>query len=54
MFVSTWSADHHGNVTAEHPPVDMAGDRVVVRRYSLADADRLHEAILHSVEHLAP
>ncbi|WP_175543744.1 GNAT family N-acetyltransferase [Micromonospora pattaloongensis] len=41
-------------MTAERPPVEMVGNCVVVRHFSPADATRLHEAILESVEHLAP
>jgi RimJ/RimL family protein N-acetyltransferase len=41
-------------VTADRPPLEMCGPRVVVRRYSTSDAVDLHEAIGDSVEHLVP
>ena len=36
------------------PPTELAGDRIMVRRYELSDAPQLHEAIVQSVVHLVP
>ncbi|MCU0310678.1 MAG: GNAT family N-acetyltransferase [Acidimicrobiales bacterium] len=39
---------------ADRPPVEVAGPRRVLRRYSLSDALGLHEAIIDSLDHLRP
>jgi ribosomal-protein-serine acetyltransferase len=49
-----WRVGHDGLMIAARPPVEIQGLRVVVRRYCLADAVELHQAIVDSVEHLAP
>lgn len=42
------------SVVEARPPTTAFGERVVVRRYEMSDAAALHEAIVHSVDHLRP
>jgi ribosomal-protein-serine acetyltransferase len=51
---SVADARHDVEVPAGRPPVEVAGSRRVLRRYSLTDALGLHEAIIESLDHLRP